>query len=170
MKYLFSFEAPKKIDVLLIDNNYANLKIKKLKTHIFDYKKIFFFIFLDSLIKFFFFNKKKFKLKEIYFRVYLKKTEPKIIIGHHENYLIFLIKKYSPNSIVIVYLHHRLFKSQADNLAKKAKFSKIDYFEARHSENLELIQNFEENGRLFAAVWLGSTRLIDNLEIKEYKD
>ena len=51
-----------------------------------------------------------------------------------------------------------------------AGFSAIDYFEARHSETLELIQNFENNGRLFAAVWLGSTRLIDNLEIKEYTD
>ena len=51
-----------------------------------------------------------------------------------------------------------------------AGFSEIDYFEARHSETLELIQNFENNGRLFAAVWLGPTRLIDNLEIKEYKD
>ena len=49
-------------------------------------------------------------------------------------------------------------------------FSEIDYFEARHSETLELIQSFENSGRLFAAVWLGSTRLIDNLEIKEYKD
>ena len=51
-----------------------------------------------------------------------------------------------------------------------AGFSEIDYFEARHSETLELIHNFEKNGRLFAAVWLGSTRLIDNLEIKEYTD
>ena len=51
-----------------------------------------------------------------------------------------------------------------------AGFSEIDYFEARHSETLELIQNFENSGRLFAAVWLGSTRLIDNLEIREYKD
>ena len=51
-----------------------------------------------------------------------------------------------------------------------AGFSEIDYFEARHSETLELIQNFENNGRLFAAVWLGSTRLIDNLDIKEYTD
>ena len=51
-----------------------------------------------------------------------------------------------------------------------AGFSEIDYFEARHSENLELIQNFEKSGRLFAAVWLGSTRLIDDLEIKEYTD
>ena len=51
-----------------------------------------------------------------------------------------------------------------------AGFSEIDYFEARHSETLELIQSFENSGRLFAAVWLGSTRLIDNLEIKGYKD
>lgn len=51
-----------------------------------------------------------------------------------------------------------------------AGFSEIDYFEARHSETLELIQSFENSGRLFVAVWLGSTRLIDNLEINEYKD
>ena len=51
-----------------------------------------------------------------------------------------------------------------------AGFSEIDYFEARHSETLEVIQSFENSGRLFAAVWLGSTRLIDNLEIKGYKD
>lgn len=51
-----------------------------------------------------------------------------------------------------------------------AGLSEIDYFEARHSETLELIHNFENSGRLFAAVWLGPTRLIDNLEIKEYKD
>ena len=51
-----------------------------------------------------------------------------------------------------------------------AGLSGVDYFEARNSKTLELIQNFEDSGRLFAAVWLGSTRLIDNLEIKEYKD
>ncbi len=59
---------------------------------------------------------------------------------------------------------------EARNELILAGFSEIDYFEARHSETLELIQNFENNGRLFVAVWLGSTRLIDNLEIKEYKD
>ena len=51
-----------------------------------------------------------------------------------------------------------------------AGFSEIDYFEARHSKTLELIEKFETSGRLFTAVWLGSTRLIDNLEIKEYRD
>ena len=51
-----------------------------------------------------------------------------------------------------------------------AGFSEIDYFEARHSKTLELIEKFETSGRLFAAVWLGSTRLIDNLEIKDYTD
>tara|TARA_B100001029_G_C15032085_1_gene437653 strand:+ start:766 stop:1530 length:765 start_codon:yes stop_codon:yes gene_type:complete len=51
-----------------------------------------------------------------------------------------------------------------------AGFSKIEYFEARHSETLELITDTGNPGRLFAAVWLGSTRLIDNLEIKAYSD
>ena len=51
-----------------------------------------------------------------------------------------------------------------------AGFSKIEYFEARHSETLELITDTRNPGRLFAAVWLGSTRLIDNLEIKAYSD
>jgi pantoate--beta-alanine ligase len=51
-----------------------------------------------------------------------------------------------------------------------AGFSKIEYFEARHSETLEPIKDTRNPGRLFAAVWLGSTRLIDNLEIKAYSD
>ena len=51
-----------------------------------------------------------------------------------------------------------------------AGFSKIEYFEARHSETLEPIKDTRNPGRLFAAVWLGSTRLIDNLEIKAYND
>ena len=51
-----------------------------------------------------------------------------------------------------------------------AGFSKIEYFEARHSETLEPIKDTRNPGRLFAAVWLGSTRLIDNLEIKVYSD
>ena len=51
-----------------------------------------------------------------------------------------------------------------------AGFSKIEYFEARHSKTLEPIKDTRNPGRLFAAVWLGSTRLIDNLEIKAYSD
>ena len=42
---------------------------------------------------------------------------------------------------------------------------KVEYFEVRNEDNLELADMFEGQLRLFAAAWLGGVRLIDNLEI-----
>lgn len=128
MKYILSFKSLKPADILLLDNNYSNLNLNKFNTIIFDYKKIFFSILLISLYKFLFLNRKNRKLKELYLKTFLEKISPKVIIGHHENYLIFLIKEYYPKSKIIVYLHHRLFKSQENFLKKKSKNSFIDYF------------------------------------------
>lgn len=51
-------------------------------------------------------------------------------------------------------------------LAKKniisSGFTKIDYIEAREQNNLELTTAYSNNTRIFAAVWLVKTRLIDN--------
>ena len=49
-----------------------------------------------------------------------------------------------------------------------AGFSSVDYFEIREAEHLALFEagHPSENLRLFAAVWLGSTRIIDNLPIR----
>ena len=47
-------------------------------------------------------------------------------------------------------------------------FKKIDYFDARDSETLETLSDQDISGRLFSAVWLGSTRLIDNIPIQQY--
>jgi pantoate--beta-alanine ligase len=44
----------------------------------------------------------------------------------------------------------------------KAGFGKIDYFDLRHSDNLQLAKTLAPNCRIFAAIWLGTTRLIDN--------
>jgi pantoate--beta-alanine ligase len=44
----------------------------------------------------------------------------------------------------------------------KAGFSKIDYFDLRHSDNLQPAKTLVPNCRIFAAIWLGTTRLIDN--------
>ncbi len=46
-----------------------------------------------------------------------------------------------------------------------AGFSAVDYCEIRHGETLELLQENLAGGRIFVAVRLGSTRLIDNMEI-----
>ena len=54
-------------------------------------------------------------------------------------------------------------------LAKKdiqdAGFGKIDYLDLRNEQTLQRCATKEEPSRLFAAVWLGSTRLIDNISV-----
>ena len=44
-------------------------------------------------------------------------------------------------------------------------FGKIDYLDLRNSQTLEACGDLKQPSRLFAAAWLGSTRLIDNLAI-----
>lgn len=126
--YNFTLRNPRKSDILLLDKNYSNLKFVNLKSFIFDYKKIYLKILVKSIFIYFFKNKKKNNIKEIYLTLFLKKLSPKIIIGHHLNYLIFKIKKYSPRSKIIVYLHHRLYQSQINDLKKISKNSSIDFF------------------------------------------
>ena len=128
MNYNFMLSNPNKTDVLLIDENYSNLKFKNLKSFIFDYKIIYLKIFIRSIIEYLFKNKNKNKIKEIYLSILLQKLSPRIIIGHHLNPLIFKIKKYSPKSKIIVYLHHRLYLSQIHDLRKISDDASIDYF------------------------------------------
>lgn len=46
----------------------------------------------------------------------------------------------------------------------EAGFRKIDYLEVRHEETLEPSES-AAHSRLFAAAWLGTTRLIDNIDL-----
>lgn len=46
-----------------------------------------------------------------------------------------------------------------------AGFDRIDYLELRHGETLAPLEHAESAARLFAAVWLGDTRLIDNIAV-----
>ncbi|MCG8492728.1 MAG: pantoate--beta-alanine ligase [Sneathiellales bacterium] len=55
--------------------------------------------------------------------------------------------------------------NKAPDLLKEAGFDKLDYLELRSSETLSQDHDNEENRRLLAAVWLGKTRLIDNIAI-----
>ena len=48
---------------------------------------------------------------------------------------------------------------------QKSGFEKIDYLDLRSSQTLQACNDIKRPSRLFAAAWLGSTRLIDNLAI-----
>lgn len=55
--------------------------------------------------------------------------------------------------------------STAKSELADAGFGKVDYFEVRELENLELATNLDRPARLFAAVFLEDVRLIDNIQI-----
>ena len=44
-------------------------------------------------------------------------------------------------------------------------FDRVDYFELRRDDTLAALAHVEPPARLFAAAWLGSTRLIDNVAV-----
>ena len=46
-----------------------------------------------------------------------------------------------------------------------AGFTAIDYLDLRDAETLQLLSRAEGRARLFAAAWMGDTRLIDNLPV-----
>ena len=48
---------------------------------------------------------------------------------------------------------------------QKSGFEKIEYLDLRSSQTLQACNDIKRPSRLFAAAWLGSTRLIDNLAI-----
>lgn len=50
----------------------------------------------------------------------------------------------------------------------RAGFNRLDYLEIRHETTLELLTGNLSEGRIFAAAWLGDTRLIDNHPLHEF--
>jgi len=53
----------------------------------------------------------------------------------------------------------------ASHILKDAGFGQMDYLELRSAETLEPDPEKEESRRLLAAIWLGKTRLIDNIAV-----
>ncbi len=47
----------------------------------------------------------------------------------------------------------------------RAGFAKVDYVEACDAATLEPLERLDRPGRILAAAWLGTTRLIDNLPL-----
>ena len=54
---------------------------------------------------------------------------------------------------------------QAKDQLQKAGFGKIDYFDLREPDDFQPCEKPTATSRIFVAIWLGSTRLIDNCAI-----
>ncbi|MFN7185878.1 MAG: pantoate--beta-alanine ligase [Alphaproteobacteria bacterium] len=98
-----------------------------------------------------------------------------LALSSRNQYLDADERKIAPKLYAILQQTSNHIRSGADvkdmlGLAEKeiiaAGFTKIDYIELRAEESLIPIVNFsEETARLLSAVWLGKTRLIDNVRV-----
>ncbi|MFN7451975.1 MAG: pantoate--beta-alanine ligase [Alphaproteobacteria bacterium] len=98
-----------------------------------------------------------------------------LALSSRNQYLDADERKIAPKLYAILQQTSNHIRSGADvkdmlGLAEKeiiaAGFTKIDYIELRAEESLIPIVNFsEETARLLTAVWLGKTRLIDNVRV-----
>ena len=55
---------------------------------------------------------------------------------------------------------------EAKNQLQKAGFGKIDYFDLRQPDDFQPCEKPTATSRIFVAIWLGSTRLIDNCALE----
>lgn len=98
-----------------------------------------------------------------------------LALSSRNQYLDADERKIAPKLYAILQQTSNHIRSGADvkdmlGLAEKeiiaAGFTKIDYIELREEESLMPVVNFsEETARLLSAVWLGKTRLIDNVRV-----
>ena len=80
---MISINFIKKTDIVLLDDNYANLKFNNLRQEIVNFKKINIFGLLMTFKNYFFKNKHKLKLFKLYKQTVLRMYRPSIIITHN---------------------------------------------------------------------------------------
>ena len=123
-KFSWKVLKNKKIDIVLFDENYANLDLKKYRT--FYYKKD--TIYIYYLIRAFFYSIiSKNKIKHSYFSLLLKDIDAKVAIGHDIETIIFDLKKYYPKIVTIVYQHGFYWPIHRQRSLKRFKNLKSDY-------------------------------------------
>ena len=125
----WKFCVNKKIDLLLLDDNYVEFKFSNLKYHLL-FNEIYIYESLKALILFLFYLKaNKLSLYEIYLKIIISKFDPKIAIGHDKNGKIFLFKKLFPNKISVAYQFRFIFfENYLSKEYKKISNKKVDYY------------------------------------------
>lgn len=121
----FTFKKNKKADIIRLDDNYFDFKYDNETIRNFNVHDINFYYLIKSLFLFALYRK---KIKDLYIISVIKSYNPKIIIGHHIELIIFKIKELIPEITTIVYQHNVIWDSQIVNYKNKYNGFKCDYF------------------------------------------
>ncbi len=142
LKKRFLLKKIKKSDLILLDNNFANLKFKNIHFHIFDPDKYYIWEFLVSFYKYLttLFSE---SFSFIYFKTLIEKIEPKVALGHEMNHHIFNFKKLFPDKISACYQYGYIFKKDINDYYKKNfKGKKLDLFFVYDSRSMKIMKKF----------------------------
>ena len=69
LKLKYSFKKNKKVEILLLDDNYANLKFKNRTVSVLNFQELNLYYFLKSIFYYFFKNSEKLKIKRLYWKL-----------------------------------------------------------------------------------------------------
>ena len=150
------------IDILLTDDQFANLKFKNIKYHYYNPNNYYFFELVQS---FYIFVKKLFKkkLSIIYFEIFLKSSKPKLVIGNEMSKNIFICKDIIPQIKTICYQFAFMFDEDINFFYKKNLNKKIaDYFFAYDKRSIHILKRLIKSNYLIN----GSTKTNEKLICK----
>ena len=105
LKKKIIFSKINQYDLLILDDGYANLDFKNVCSFKTIKNKIYFSCLLRAIFKrlFFYGEKYNYSLANLYLQDLVKKTKPKVIIGHDFKENLFTIKKHFPEIFTIIY-------------------------------------------------------------------
>ena len=117
-----------KVDVLLLDNNFAKLKFNNLKYAAVNFDEINLWCLAICIRNFFSIFSKKISIKELYFKVLFELYSPKIVIDSNVRYWGWMCKKLFKKTQTIIYQHSYLYDFEKDDYKKILANKESDFF------------------------------------------
>ena len=128
LSYKFSFRKNKKVEILLVDDNYSYLNFENRKVGVVNFNEVNLYYVIKTLFNFKIKNENNLDFKKIYWKNVFSDFDPSVAIGNDINFRIFLFKDLFPEKISIVYQLGHYWDIQVSRSRDHLSGKKCDYF------------------------------------------
>ena len=162
----FIFRRNPKVKLLILDDDFSNLKFGKNKYHTLKYnEELHLIILFKAILKKFTINKAQ-SIRDLYFKLLVDSFNPKIAIGHDMNGRIFKFRKIFPKKISIAYQFSYIFNREIDDYYKKYfKGNDVNYYLVFDKRSKSIMQKFVKSNFIIN----GSTKINERNPKKKKK-
>ena len=162
----FILKKNPKVELLILDDGFANLKFEKDKYHILKHtEELHLFILLQAILKKLTVDKAQ-SISDLYFKFLIDSFNPKVAIGHDMNEKIFRFSKIFPNKISIAYQFAYIFKKDINDFYKKNfKGKNVNYYIVYDKRSKYIMQKFVKSNFIIN----GSTKINERNPKKKKK-